>query len=380
MNVLIIGGTGILSTAVVDKCIKEGINVTMINRGKRTLFINPNVTLIKCDVHDKEKLKYLIAGKHYDCVIDFLIYNIEQLKYSLEMFSKIANQYVFISSTSVYNTDKGELMSENYEKIQKKWDYSINKYDCEQYLIQFCKVNNVNYTIVRPGVNYGNTRIPYGMYPPIGMHWTLVSRILKEKPIITWNEGQNRHNITRVEDFAQGLVGLLSNPKASCQAFNVVGDYIYTWIEVLETLGKIIGKKVKTVDVPVEFYAKYLNDEEQRDHLIGGRSFSCMTSNAKLKDAVPSFKQYYSLEDGIKLTLNFYKEHNYLGGVDYSYDGLQDRIIDDYYKQRGEKSQNLHYVNYLLSDTKDSIKNKIRYLKGKFYDSNLVKILLYIKH
>lgn len=105
-----------------------------------------------------------------------------------------------------------------------------------------------------------------------------------------------------------------------------------------------------------------------------------MTSNAKLKDAVPSFKQYYLLEDGIKLTLKFYKEHNYLGGIDYSYDGLQDRIIDDYFKLRGEKKQNLHYVNYLLSDTKVSIKNKIRYLKGKFYDSNLVKILLYIKH
>ena len=66
MNVLIIGGTGILSSAVVDECVAQDIKVTMINRGTRRLFINPNVDLIKCDIHNERTLKNLIYGKHYD--------------------------------------------------------------------------------------------------------------------------------------------------------------------------------------------------------------------------------------------------------------------------------------------------------------------------
>lgn len=91
------------------------------------------------------------------------------------------------------------------------------------------------------------------MFPFIGSHWTFVERIKSGKPIITWNKGQNKLNLTRVEDFALGAVGLIGNTKAYNEVFNVVGDYVYTWKEVLDTLGKLIGEEVKTIDIPLDF-------------------------------------------------------------------------------------------------------------------------------
>lgn len=377
MNVLIIGGTGILSSAVVNECVKQGIDVTMINRGTRQLFINPNVELIKCDIRDKDKLCNLLVGRQFDCIIDFLVYSIEQLTYSLEIFTPIAKQYLFISSTAVYNTDKEELMDEEYPKVQYKWKYSINKYKCEQYLVDYSKKKNIIYTIVRPGVNYGNTRIPYGMYPPMGMHWTFIGRILSNKPIITWNNGMNRHNITRVEDFAQGIVCLLDNPLAFCQDFNVVGDDIYTWKDVLDTLGDILCHEVNTVDIPVDFYAKYINDNMQKDHLIGGRCKSCMTTNQKLKKICPTFTQKYSLKEGLRMTMEFYEKNNYLSGIDYGYDGLMDRILIDYDNRLGKC---LRYCNYLSSNKRISLKNYMSYYSGKHFDSLLIRYMLKVKH
>ena len=56
-EILIIGGSGVLSTAVVGLCIDNGWNVTMINRGRNTQWLNPKATLIKSDVNDDERIK-----------------------------------------------------------------------------------------------------------------------------------------------------------------------------------------------------------------------------------------------------------------------------------------------------------------------------------
>lgn len=375
MKVLIIGGTGILSSAVVDECVNRGYNVTMLNRGRRKLFINPKVRLIKCDIHDEGLVKQLLGGTHYDCVIDFLIYTIDQLKYSLNLLGDISNQYVFISSTAVYNTDIAGILKEDAEKVQKDWKYSKNKYDCEQYLIKYCNEHNINYTIIRPGVNYGNTRIPYGMYPSIGRHWTIIGRILSGKPIITWNGGTNRHNLTRVEDFAKGAASLLGNPKASNEAFNVVGDGVYTWMEVLTTISDILKVPLYTIDIPVPFYANELSDLEQRDHLIGGRSKNCMTSNEKLKSIAQDFQQSFSLKEGIEKTINFYKEHDYLGGIDYGYEGNIDRIIEKYQKTLKSQKYRLGFKDYLGASGKIKIQHMMQYYRERYRDTIIIKVI-----
>jgi len=376
MKLLVIGGSGVLSSAMVDECILRGHEVTMLNRGNNTKFINPKATLIKCDVNNVGVIREKLANQHFDVLVDFIVFNLNQLKHSLKLFASIADQYVFISSAQVYNTSiKGEL-DENSETPQSLWSYSTNKEESEKYLKQYATDNGINYTIIRPGVNYDNRRIPYGMTPQMGFHWTMIERIKHGKPIITWNKGENMLNMTRVEDFAKGMVGLLGNTKAYNETFNVVGDYRYQWKDVLATLEIILNVKIRTIDIPVEFYASCLQGEP-KEQLLGGRAQDLCCSNAKLKSVVTDFRTEYDLERGLRETLSYYENNNFVNGIDYNWDGDVDLIIKKYLRHAGlKRDKSLCFVNYDGRSTKQCVKLILNYYKRAIKRNNVIRKLM----
>ena len=250
MRILVIGGTGVLSSAVVKEALKQGINVTMINRGRRKNLIPLGVELIKSDKDDLQSIRKALRGREFDAVMDYLCYTDEETTKSFNLYSQYTKQYFFISSCAVYNTSLGEVCKENSPKVLPIWNYSVNKWASEKHLMSLASQTDVKYTIIRPCVTYGDTRIPYGISPQYGYHWTLVARILNNKPIIRWNGGVNRCNMMRVEDFAVGVVGLIGNPKAYNEAFNICGDETPSFNDVLDCLSRLTGKPINTLQTP----------------------------------------------------------------------------------------------------------------------------------
>ena len=358
MNVLIIGGTGVLSSAVTAEALKQGMCVTMINRGNRR--IPEGVELIKSDKDDLNYIAKQLDGRMFDAVMDYLCYTDSQTEKSVRFYQKYAKQYFYISSCAVYNTEllAGKMADEGSPKVLPIWKYSVDKWASEQKIEKLFEGSKVKYTIIRPCVTYGDTRIPYGISPIYGYHWTLAARILAGKPIIIWNEGKNRCNMTRVEDFAVGVVGLIGNEKAYGEAFNVCGDEVPTFREVLDVMSDYLHKEVITVDVRSEFYAKEL--PSRAGEILGGRSIDTINSNAKLKAAVPAFKQTYSLREGVFKTLDAYKAQGYQHGIDWKFDGDTDRIIKKWSKVQGKdlNQYNLGFMDYLSNA---AIGDKIKY-------------------
>lgn len=352
MNLLLIGGTGVLSSAVTAEALRKGLAVTMINRGKRR--IPEGVELIKADKDDLQTIAKALEGRSFDAVMDYLCYTDAQTEKSARFYMKYTKQYFYISSCAVYDTASlnGEVADEESKKVLPIWKYSVDKWASEQKIEAMFKGSDVNYTIIRPCVTYGNTRIPYGISPAYGYHWTLCARILAGKPVITWNQGKNRCNMTRVEDFAVGVVGLIGNSKAYGEAFNVCGDEAPTFREVLDVLSEYLHKDVVTVDVSSEFYAKEL--PSRAGEILGGRSIDTINSNAKLKKAVPEFKQNVFLKEGIMKTLDAYNAQDYQHGIDWTFDAATDRIIIVFCKQKGisPDKYNLGFVDYLGTATK----------------------------
>lgn len=344
MNLLIIGGTGVLSSAVTEEALRQGISVTMINRGNRQ--IPKGVELIKSDRDNLEYIARQIKGRTFDAVMDYLCYTDSETEQSVKFYKKYTKQYFYISSCAVYNTKllAGKKSDEDSPKVLPIWKYSVDKWASEQKISKLFEGSDVKYTIIRPSVTYGDTRIPYGISPTYGYHWTLVARILAGKPIITWNGGGNRCNMTRVEDFAVGVVGLIGNEKAYGEAFNVCGDESPTYMDVLDVISDYLHKDVITVDINSEFYAKDL--PSRAGEILGGRAIDTINSNAKLKAAVPAFKQTYSLKEGVYKTLNAYKTQSYQYGIDWTFDGDTDRIIAKYYPNYKPK-----FIDYLGNAT-----------------------------
>lgn len=370
MKVLLIGGTGVLSGAVTRLLLNLGYEVTMINRGLRKLF--SGVRLIKSDFSNYSYIEENLKGNHYDAVIDFLCYKEEILRKSFLLYSKYADQYFFISSCAVYDTSIGGVMVEDSPKIRPMWSYSVNKWHSEELLYKLAQGTGVHYTVIRPCVTYDDTRIPYGITPRYGFHWTLCARALSNKPLIRWNNGENRCNIMRVEDFAEGLVLLIANPKAYDNVFNICGDETPSFQDVLDCVSEFLNHEVPVFDMPVEFYA---NEIPQRaGELIGGRAIDRYNSNQKIKDVTGSFSQKIGLKEGISRTLEAYQSQNYQKGIEWHFDAETDRIIAKFCKLKGidPKQYNIGFVDYLGNAT---IYDKIVYWLEYYKENLFVKII-----
>ena len=346
MKLLIIGGTGLLSGAVVKEAIRQGIEVTIVNRGRKSKAVPEGIKVIISDYRNKEVMQSALQGMHYDAVIDFICYNKQQIEYSVNLLSPFCSQYIFISSACVYNYEKPGVKSEEDEKVLKQWEYSVNKWECECCLTEMAKRNNLDYTIIRPCITYDDSRIPYGIAPAYGYHWTLVSRILAGKPIIRWNGGTTKWNMMRVEDFVVGVVGVIGNEEAYNQVYNISGDYAFSWNEVIECVARIINKKAVFYDITTEEYAELVPEMKGR---IYGRSYDLICSNQKIKALVPEYKTTFDLQAGIEKTIKGYQENNYEKGIDFIFDATMDMVVRKSCKKHGVRSSSykLGFIDYL---------------------------------
>lgn len=370
IKILLIGGTGVLSSAVTEESLKRGYDVTMINRGSKP--IPPSAHLFKSDNKDYRKIEQYLHGKFFDAVIDFLCYTKEELNLSFELYHKYTHQYFFISSGAVYNTKMPPPFKEDAPKVLDIWPYSINKWNCECMLVEMASKTSCNFTIIRPGVTYGNTRIPYGISPGYGYHWTLCARILAGKPIISWNGGGIRSSVMRVEDFAYQLVGLIGNKNAYNEVFNISGDESPSSNDILTELSSILNKECITIDIDPEFYAAEY--PERYGEILGGRAYNSQLDNSKIARIAP-ISQMISLHDGIKRTLDAYEKNDFQNGIDWKFDGDTDRIIKKWCKKQAVScgAYNFGFIDYLNSA---SIGDRLIYIVARYSDNIIVKCII----
>ena len=369
MRLLIVGGSGVLSSAVAKEAVNNNFHVTLINRGHR--FIPNNCHLIKSDKDDYVTIAKALKGQVFDAVIDFLCYNEEQTKRSFLFYKEFVKQYIFISTCAVYDKTILGIKSEDSPKGLKLWSYSLNKVACEESVLTLSKNTSTAVTIVRPCVTYDDTRIPYGIMPPYRFHWTLCARVLADKPIITWNNGMNRSNMMRVEDFAIGLIGLVGNRFSYNEAFNICGDEMPTFNDVLDVISKKLGKEVRKINIDSDFFAN--NYPEKKEEILGGRALDATNSNEKIKRVVPAFAQKIPLSEGVSMTIDAYRNNNYQKGIDWEFDGTTDRIISLWCKKQGIKQHAcVHFVDYLGNA---SCLDRMKYLLAYYSDWKIVRFI-----
>lgn len=314
MKIMLIGGTGVLSKDVARECLKSGYELYMVNRGKRRNFIPKNVTLIVGDVSKPQDLIKRIEGMEFDVVVDFLSYESTQLSKTLGLFKDKCKQFIFISSATVYSKDnEDEPITEDKAKTNTQWSYSKNKIECEDLLTKFFVDKAVHYTIVRPYITYGNTRIPFALISPL-KQWTLVDRILKNKPVIIWDDGSAKCTLTHTEDFAKAMVGLFLNEKAYGEEFHITSDEQQSWKDVIKMVGRTLEHDVKLISVPSDIVEKHMAN--MKGELTEDKAHSRLFDNSKIKSAVEGFECSISFENGIKDTVEFYKTNKEMQKID----------------------------------------------------------------
>lgn len=356
MKVLFIGGTGRLSKDVANLAVKQGWETYLLTRGskERQQFVNLKYTMLYGDIRNHEQCKKTIQNFKFDVIIDFLTFNVDELKVTLDVIEGKYKQYIFISTATVYEKkSEDEVISEDSTIIgNTRWNYAKDKYECEKYLKTYFVDKDASYTVVRPYVTYGNTRVPYPIVPTdTQREWTFIDRILHKKPIPVFDQGNTLTTLTHTKDFAVGVVGLFLNQKAYGQAFHITGDQRTTWGIVLTVLEKNLNKSINRCQLSQKDI--YSSIPYYKEILIGDKGTNMVFDNNKIKTYVPEFKTNILLEVGIKDMIEFYQNHPESQRIDWKWNGQIDRLCKE------PLSKIKEYGNMCLKD-------KIKYMCGYY--------------
>ena len=98
-KILILGGTGFLGPHVVDAALARGHTVTLFNRGKTHPTLFPGVEKL---VGDRDGKLEALANRSWDAVVDTSGYVPRIVKQSVALLAPKIEQYLFISTMSVY--------------------------------------------------------------------------------------------------------------------------------------------------------------------------------------------------------------------------------------------------------------------------------------
>lgn len=326
---LFIGGTGTISMAITRLLATDSNwHLTLINRGNRKEELPEGVDTIVVDINDETAVNKALEGKKFDSVCDFIGFVPSQLERDYRLFKGKTKQFMYISSASAYNKLPSDcVITEGTALANPYWEYSRNKIACEDFLMKMYREEGFPVTIIRPSHTYDNRSVPMGVHGSKGSY-QVIKRMLAGKPVIIHGDGTSIWTMTYNEDFAVGFKGLMGNPHAIGEAFQITNDEKLTWNQIYKTIADALGVELKPYYVSSYFLADVGAQFDFTGGLIGDKSNTVLFDNSKLKRAVPEFKPSIHFEEGIRKCLDNIMNNPKFQIEDPEFDEWCDKVIE----------------------------------------------------
>lgn len=329
MKILFIGGTGTISSAITRQLASSGHDLWLLNRGNRKDEVPENVRQVICDINDEDKVLQLLGNESFDAVCEFIGFLPSQVERDIRLFKGRTRQYVYISSASAYNKPAAcHVISEGTTLANPYWEYSRNKIACEELLLKEYRKNGFPVTIVRPSHTYCERGVPVSVHGLNGS-WQVLKRMMEGKPVLIQGDGSSLWTLTWNEDFAKGFIGLLGNPKAIGEAFQIMSDESLSWTQIYQCVANALGVELHPYYVASEFLAAVAPEAyDFTGNLLGDKSVTVVFDCQKLKRAVPGFQATTRFDEGVRRCIAYLKEHPELQTEDEEFDAWCDRVIE----------------------------------------------------
>lgn len=329
MKILLIGGTGTISSAITRQLAEGGHELWLLNRGNRKNEVPANVRQVNCDINDEAEVMRQTGAEVFDAVCEFIGFLPSQVERDIRLFTGRTRQYVYISSASAYNKPAAShVITEGTTLANPYWEYSRNKIACEELLMRTYREAGFPVTIVRPSHTYCERGVPVSVHGPKGS-WQVLKRMMEGKPVLVQGDGSSLWTLTWNEDFARGFIGLLGNPKAIGEAFQIMSDEQLTWNQVYQSVANALGVTFKPYYVSSEFLAAVSPKAyDFTGNLLGDKSVTVVFDCTKLKRAVPGFCATTRFDEGVRRCVAYLQSHPELQEEDPEFDAWCDRVIE----------------------------------------------------
>jgi nucleoside-diphosphate-sugar epimerase len=256
MKILMIGGTGFISSYLCHELVKRKHEVTLFNRVKSRpiLPVPENVKRIIGDRNNPNDLKNTIQGKGlYDVVYDMTAYHGEQSRTAVKTFYGKTGRFIHCSTVSVYmisNKVRCPITEDQNQRDVMPYfprnpfgmDYGIQKRECETILWQNHDPENFSVSMLRP------TYVS-GPGDPTLRDFFWIERIQDGKPLLIPGSGDFSFQQVYVKDVAKAFADLPEKDRTIGEAYNIAAEEIFTLYEYLSELALLMDQNPEYVHV-----------------------------------------------------------------------------------------------------------------------------------
>lgn len=305
MKILVTGGAGFIGSHVSKLLLNEGHSVTVLDnlsKGHQDL-VDKRAQFIQADILDQKKLAEILSGHEAVIHMASLIEVGESVKKPVE-FSKNnilgtvtflevmkntgVKKIIFSSSACVYGVPKKLPITEDDPLGEQENPYGITKVTMEQFCMLYQRLYNFDVVILRYFNPYGPGELHN---PETHAIPNFIKAVLNKTPIPLFWKGEQVRDFIYIDDLAKAHI-LPLNLKG-LHIFNIGTEVGIKVINVINIIFKLLGYEVP------------LDDKGERK----GDVPQLVASSEKIKKEL-GWKAEVSLEEGLKRTIEFYKNLN----------------------------------------------------------------------
>ncbi len=312
-NVLLTGSSGFIGWMTAKKLLMNGYKVFGIDdmndyydvrlkewrRGELLRFKNFN--FIEGDIADKEFMERVFSKNKFSGVINlaaragvrasikepflYLRTNAQGTLVLLELLKEHGIKKFILASTSSIYANEPQPFSEDYPSNTPLSPYAASKKSAEAFSYSYHYLYGIDVYVLRFFTVYG----PAGR-PDMSI-FKFIKLIDEEKELPLYGDGSQERDFTYVEDVAEGVVKAFEKARGY-EIINLGNDNPHKLSYVISLMEKELGKKAKIKKLPFEKadMKKTWANIDKAKRLLG-------------------WKPEVSIEEGIRLTVKWYKEN-----------------------------------------------------------------------
>lgn len=300
MNVLLIGGTGLISTGIIKHLQTRGATIAMFNRGQRENTTSGAIEILTGDRNDLAALSQCVAGgRTWDVVIDMICFTPEQAQGAIATFAGKCSQFIFCSTVCTYGgkIPPGVVVDESFPQDPVS-TYGRNKVLCEKLFTEAHNRRDFEITIIRPSHTYGEGSPLIDNIESNAVAW---DRIEKGLPVLCAGDGLGLWNSTHRDDVGKLFAHACLNSRTFGQSYNATTQRVFTWRDFYREGAAALGAKAKLIFMPADWIVAH---DAKRFGLLNEitRYHGAYTSAKAVRD-VPEFQVEIAFTEGAKRTL-----------------------------------------------------------------------------
>ena len=286
MKIIVLGGSGFIGFHVANALMKakHTVKIFDIRKNKK---IHRNINFYKGNINNKKKL--MLAMKNSDIVFNFAALadiDIARNKPLETVYSNIAGTINILEVCKKLKIKKIIHASSIYADSKEGGYYAISKRSAEDYIEEFCKLNKLNFTILRFGSIYGKDADKNNGIQRI------LNYLVKKRALVYRGQRQASRKYINVEDAAICCVKTI-NRKFNNKYLNITGKKKIKMIDLLNKLSK---------DFKVKRKIKFLNEKNTSHYNVAPTPYKIRKSSnlyiAKEKNFYSCISKLISLEKG----------------------------------------------------------------------------------